>query len=94
MQTIGIYIRDSWKTRAALFLAGVIMWSVASPANGQSLGGPYAGKPAADSSSAAASSTAPIQMQEVTVVGQLDQARQQIVPDLAATVYTIDQQGI
>ena len=33
-------------------------------------------------------------MQEVTVVGKLDEARQQIVPSLGATVYTIDQQDI
>jgi hypothetical protein len=36
----------------------------------------------------------PIQMQEITVVGQLDQARQAIVPSLGATVYTIDHQEI
>ena len=36
----------------------------------------------------------PTQMPEVTVIGQLDQARQQIVPSLGATVYTIDQQEI
>ena len=36
----------------------------------------------------------PVQMPEVTVIGQLDQARQQIVPSLGATVYTIDQQDI
>ena len=34
------------------------------------------------------------QMPEITVVGQLDQARQEIVPSLGATVYTIDQQEI
>lgn len=33
-------------------------------------------------------------MPEVTVVGQLDQARQQIVPSLGATIYTIGQQDI
>ena len=37
---------------------------------------------------------APIQMQEITVIGQLDQSRQEIVPSLGATVYTIDQQEI
>ncbi len=36
----------------------------------------------------------PVQMQEITVVGQLDQSRQEIVPSLGATVYTIDQQEI
>ncbi|HUB67716.1 MAG TPA: TonB-dependent receptor [Candidatus Methylacidiphilales bacterium] len=35
-----------------------------------------------------------VQMPEVTVIGQLDQARQSIVPSLGATVYTIDQQDI
>jgi hypothetical protein len=39
-------------------------------------------------------SNQPVQLPEVTVVGQLDQARQQIVPSLGATVYTIDQQDI
>lgn len=38
--------------------------------------------------------TVPVQMQEVTVVGKLDQQRQEIVPSLGATVYTIDQQEI
>jgi outer membrane receptor protein involved in Fe transport len=41
-----------------------------------------------------ASTTVPAQMQEVTVVGKLDQQRQEIVPSLGATVYTIDQQEI
>ncbi len=35
-----------------------------------------------------------IQLPEVTVVGELDQTRQSIVPSLGATVYTIDQQDI
>jgi len=39
-------------------------------------------------------SNQPVQMPEITVVGQLDQARQEIVPSLGATVYTIDQQDI
>ncbi len=42
--------------------------------------------------------TAPTQPVEelapIVVVGQLDQARQQIVPSLGATVYTVDQQDI
>jgi len=42
----------------------------------------------------AAPSAGPIQMPEVTVVGQLDVARQEIVPSLGATVYTIDQPEI
>lgn len=33
-------------------------------------------------------------MPEVTVIGQLDQTRQSIVPSLGATVYTVDQQDI
>jgi outer membrane receptor protein involved in Fe transport len=36
----------------------------------------------------------PVKLQEVTVVGQLDQTRQEIVPSLGATVYTIDQREI
>jgi hypothetical protein len=36
----------------------------------------------------------PAQLPEITVVGQLDQSRQEIVPSLGATVYTIDQQEI
>ena len=36
----------------------------------------------------------PVQLPEITVVGQLDQARQSIMPSLGATVYTIDQQDI
>ena len=36
----------------------------------------------------------PIQLPTITVVGQLDQTRQQIVPSLGATVYSIDQQEI
>lgn len=36
----------------------------------------------------------PVQMPEIIVVGQLDQARQAIVPSLGATVYTVDQQEI
>ncbi len=34
------------------------------------------------------------QMKEITVVGQLDEARSQIVPSLGATVYSINQQNI
>ena len=44
--------------------------------------------------SASPSASQAVQMPEVTVVGQLDQARQEIVPSLGATVYTIDQQEI
>jgi len=36
----------------------------------------------------------PVRMPEVTVIGQLDVARQEIVPSLGATVYTIDQREI
>src|SRR5947208_2648390 len=36
----------------------------------------------------------PVQMPEIIVVGQLDQARQAIVPSLGSTVYTVDQQEI
>jgi hypothetical protein len=41
-----------------------------------------------------APSSPPIQMQQIEVVGRLDQARQEIVPSLGATVYTIDRQDI
>jgi len=53
-----------------------------------STGGTVPGAPAVGSSNQA------IQLPEVTVVGELDEARQQIVPSLGATVYTVDQQDI
>ena len=40
------------------------------------------------------SSKTPITLPAITVIGQLDQDRQEIVPSLGATVYTIDQQEI
>jgi outer membrane receptor for ferrienterochelin and colicin len=94
MQTISIYLNWSWKKPAILFLVGVAIWSAAPRANAQALTSPYTAKPPAAAASEASNATPPIQMQEVTVVGQLDQVRQQIVPDLGATVYTIDQQDI
>jgi hypothetical protein len=36
----------------------------------------------------------PMQLPQITVIGQLDRDREQIVPSLGATVYTIDQQEI
>ena len=41
-----------------------------------------------------ASATPTVPMPQITVVGKLDQARQEIVPDLGATVYTIDRPEI
>jgi hypothetical protein len=67
--------------RAALFLlAGPLL-------RGQQL-------PPAPAPPMAPSGTPSAQMQQITVVGQLDQARQEIVPSLGATVYTIDQPEI
>jgi len=94
MQAIGIYFRAGWKGRAVILLAGMVVFGAVPRAAAQALNGPYVAKSSGDTSSGASSSTPPIQMQEVTVVGQLDQARQQIVPDLGATVYTIDQHDI
>ncbi len=56
-------------------------------ANGQTTNAPAA---TADSSS----STNVTQLENVTVVGKLDQARNQIVPDLGATKYEIDKSEI
>ncbi|MDB4793423.1 TonB-dependent receptor [Methylacidiphilales bacterium] len=50
--------------------------------------------PATSQSSSSTVVGQPLQIPEITVVGQLDQARQAIVPSLGATVYTIDQQDI
>jgi outer membrane receptor for ferrienterochelin and colicin len=47
-----------------------------------------------DPNAAAAPSRQPVQMEEVTVIGKLDQTRQEIVPSLGATVYTISQEDI
>ncbi|HEV3270959.1 MAG TPA: TonB-dependent receptor [Candidatus Methylacidiphilales bacterium] len=70
--------------RAALLLAATIF--------------PLAGRAGAQvvtaQTPAPAGANQPVQMPEITVVGQLDQARQAIVPSLGATVYTIDQQDI
>jgi len=67
-----------FKRLAAALLVGAAITSVGARADAQT----------------ATASNQPVQMPEVTVVGQLDQARQQIVPSLGATVYTIDQQDI
>jgi len=56
-------------------------------ANGQTTNAPSA---TADSGG----STNVTQLENVTVVGKLDTARNQIVPDLGATVYTIDKKQI
>jgi hypothetical protein len=50
--------------------------------------------PPAQNSPTTNSSGEPSQLPEILVIGQLDQARQQIVPSLGATVYTIDQPDI
>jgi outer membrane receptor protein involved in Fe transport len=69
--------------------------TVVSNANGTTTTTSSTGKKTTGTSSPTTPSTLtpgqPIQMQEVTVVGKLDQTRQQIVPSLGATVYTIDQ---
>jgi hypothetical protein len=57
------------------------------PASAQSLGN-------IAPSGAGQGTTAARQLPETTVVGQLDQTRQEIVPSLGATVYTVDQQEI
>jgi hypothetical protein len=74
------------KRPAAALLLGAAISSVGTRAEAQSSADTTAPAPAA--------SNQPAQLPEVTVVGQLDQARQQIVPSLGATVYTVDQQDI
>ena len=50
--------------------------------------------PAAATAAASGSSTNVTKLEEVTVVGKLDEARNKIVPDLGATTYTMGQEQI
>ncbi len=78
MQPICVYVHPAFRIVALAFLFGT-----SAQAQNSELGPPVA-----------APSGGPIQMPEITVVGQLDVARQEIVPSLGATVYTVDQQEI
>src|SRR5580658_129918 len=85
MQMICVFFFFGFKRMAAGLLFGAAVISVGARAHAQALSNPA---PAPQQASQ------PVQMPEVTVVGQLDQARQQSVPSLGATVYTLDQQDI
>ena len=78
MQLTCVYFRSTRRTVVFTLLLGM-----AAHAQNSEMGAPVA-----------APSAGLIQMPEVTVVGQLDVARQEIVPSLGATVYTVDQQEI
>ncbi|MCE0496727.1 MAG: TonB-dependent receptor [Methylacidiphilales bacterium] len=62
--------------------------------NPTTLNATKAGSPVTAQAAAPTGTNQAVQMPEVTVIGQLDQARQAIVPSLGATVYTVDQQDI
>jgi hypothetical protein len=105
MQITGIYFYRSGRRRLVATLAVLLVSGLICRLSAQSLAPDTAGvSPSAPIPSSRTISTEPNggatqnepvqQMQEVTVVGQLDQARQQIVPSLGATVYTLDQQDI
>jgi len=107
MQMNGICISNLWKRLAVTSFAFMLVLNAIDKASAQTAGNnlpdgsatttaaqPASSGTSSDSSGGTTSSTQPVQMQEVTVVGQLDQARQQIVPSIGATVYTIDQQDI
>ena len=107
MQMNGICLFNLWKrlavTSSAFMIVSISIDQVAAQTAGNNVPDgnatstttrPASSGTSSDSSGGTASSTQPVQMQEVTVVGQLDQARQQIVPSIGATVYTIDQQDI
>jgi len=85
MQMICVFSSVGFKRVAAGLLFGAAVASVGTRADAQALPSPVPSPQEASQ---------PVQMPEITVVGQLDQARQQIVPSLGATVYTIDQQDI
>jgi hypothetical protein len=109
MQTTGIYIFLRKQSLILLFTAA-LSFSSTQPGVAQSLAQPdpstpvQANSPVAKqkvassvstgSGTATAGTSTVQELPEVTVVGQLDQTRQQIVPSLGATVYTIDQQDI
>jgi hypothetical protein len=96
MQITGIYKGGAFRRLAVISLALAFGGSSVEKLLAQSLAA------ASGSATNAASATAPInpsagqpaQMREVTVVGKLDQTREEIVPSLGATVYTIDQNEI
>ncbi len=88
MQLICVCLPIHFKRLVSVLLLGVVMASAC--ANAQIVSD-AAASPASGGASPVAKS---VQLPEITVVGQLDQARQQIVPSLGATVYTVDQQDI
>lgn len=99
MQMICVYPSFVLRCLTAAFFTGAIFVSVVVSADAQiatdSTTSTTKPSPAVTVQTSVPSGTnSPVQMQEVTVVGQLDQARQEIVPSLGATVYTVDQQEI
>jgi outer membrane receptor protein involved in Fe transport len=85
MQTICVYTIVVLRRPALALFLGAAVIALGTRADAQALPVPAPSPPSASQ---------PVQIPEVTVIGQLDQARQQIVPSLGATVYTIDQQDI
>jgi hypothetical protein len=102
MQITSIYLFAAWNRLMMISLVPLIVCGSVTGLSAQSLAPTTATGTSATPvdtnvvpSIPQASTVPPVQqMQEITVVGQLDQARQQIVPSLGATVYTIDQQDI
>lgn len=88
MQITGIYFSVPGKRMAMVLIgAAIALGPIARAADGASQDN--------GTTSVAAPNAAPmIQMPEITVIGKLDQSRQEIVPSLGATVYTIDQNEI
>jgi TonB-dependent receptor-like protein len=86
MQMICVSCSVVLKRLAAALLFGAVIISAATRAPAQTATDTTAPAPTASNQA--------VQLPEVTVIGQLDQDRQQIVPSLGATVYTIDQQDI
>jgi len=75
---------------ASILLVAAVLIPAGINADAQSLTTAAAPVPA----SSPPASSRPILLPQITVVGQLDQARQAIVPGLGATVYSVDQQDI
>jgi hypothetical protein len=104
MQITGVYIFDLFRRLAVISLA-VGVWGSVNRLPAQTLGNNSDTATTATGTNgttaktqspvpAALTSSQPVQMREITVVGKLDQSRQEIVPSLGATVYTINQDEI
>ncbi len=88
MQITCVYLATEWKKFTAFFLTGFVLTLTGSlPAQDLVTNAPSGMAPPS-------SSPPPVQMEKITVVGKLDETRQEIVPSLGATVYTIDQTQI